>query len=146
MITQVSPGLYRCPQPTGDDWKSLSNFGVTRVLCLELGMGVIPDGDLLGEDLNAEAEKIRVYHHPHDSLLPPSADWLCRGVRFLSTYRLAGGVAFHCKAGVDRTGMMCAAWRILKEDWSADRAIAEMRAMGMHPWYFYWVPVLRRLK
>ena len=39
----------------------------------------------------------------------------------------AGGpVLIHCSGGSDRTGYTVATWRVLKEGWSLDRAVAEM--------------------
>jgi protein-tyrosine phosphatase len=50
-------------------------------------------------------------------------------------FRLArtGGVAFHCKAGKDRTGLMAGYLRLKYQHWTADQAIAEMRRYG-HVW------------
>jgi protein tyrosine/serine phosphatase len=45
----------------------------------------------------------------------------------------AGGVAFHCKAGKDRTGIMTGYLRLKYQHWTPDEAIAEMRRCG-HPW------------
>jgi tyrosine-protein phosphatase SIW14 len=39
-------------------------------------------------------------------------------------------VLVHCLAGVHRTGVMAALFRIEKEGWTRERAIAEMRALG----------------
>lgn len=39
-------------------------------------------------------------------------------------------VLVHCLAGVHRTGVMAALFRIEKEGWTKERAIAEMRALG----------------
>lgn len=44
-----------------------------------------------------------------------------------------GGVAFHCKSGKDRTGIMAGYLRLKYQHWSADQAIAEMRRCG-HAW------------
>jgi Tyrosine phosphatase family len=44
-----------------------------------------------------------------------------------------GGVAIHCSAGHDRTGIVCAYLRMKYEHWSVDQAIAEMRRYG-HNW------------
>lgn len=44
-----------------------------------------------------------------------------------------GGVAFHCKAGKDRTGLMAGYLRLKYQHWTADEAIAEMRRYG-HAW------------
>lgn len=47
-----------------------------------------------------------------------------------------GGVAFHCSAGHDRTGLVCAYMRIAYQHWSVDQAIEEMRRYG-HNWVKY---------
>jgi len=45
----------------------------------------------------------------------------------------SGGVAFHCKSGKDRTGIMAAYLRLKYQHWTVDEAIAEMRRYG-HVW------------
>jgi protein-tyrosine phosphatase len=47
-----------------------------------------------------------------------------------------GGVAFHCKGGRDRTGIMAGYLRLKYQHWTADEAIAEMRRYG-HVWKNY---------
>jgi protein-tyrosine phosphatase len=44
-----------------------------------------------------------------------------------------GGVAFHCKSGKDRAGIMAGYLRLKYQHWTADEAIAEMRRCG-HAW------------
>lgn len=44
-----------------------------------------------------------------------------------------GGVAFHCKSGKDRTGIMAGDLRLKYQHWTADEAISEMRRYG-HVW------------
>ena len=44
-----------------------------------------------------------------------------------------GGVAFHCKSGKDRTGIMAAYLRLKYQHWTVDKAIVEMRQYG-HVW------------
>jgi hypothetical protein len=44
-----------------------------------------------------------------------------------------GGVAFHCSAGHDRTGIVAAYLRLKYEHWPVEQAIAEMRRYG-HNW------------
>lgn len=41
-----------------------------------------------------------------------------------------GKVYIHCQRGIDRTGVMGAAWRIAKEGWSPERALREMEHFG----------------
>jgi hypothetical protein len=47
-----------------------------------------------------------------------------------------GGVAYHCTAGHDRTGIVSAFIRMKYQHWSVDQAIAEMRRLG-HNWPRY---------
>jgi hypothetical protein len=44
-----------------------------------------------------------------------------------------GGVAYHCTAGHDRTGIISAFIRMKYQHWPVDQAIAEMRQLG-HNW------------
>ena len=50
-----------------------------------------------------------------------------------------GGVAFHCKSGKDRTGLVAAYLRIKYQHWSADQALSEMRRDG-HVWKSFLKP------
>ena len=51
----------------------------------------------------------------------------------------SGGVAFHCKSGKDRTGLVAAYLRVKYQNWSADQAILEMRQNG-HVWKSFLKP------
>lgn len=51
----------------------------------------------------------------------------------------AGGVAFHCKSGKDRTGLVAAYLRVKYQHWTADQAILEMRQNG-HVWKSFLKP------
>lgn len=50
-----------------------------------------------------------------------------------------GGVAFHCKSGKDRTGLVAAYLRIKYQHWSVDQALLEMRQRG-HVWKSFLKP------
>jgi protein-tyrosine phosphatase len=50
-----------------------------------------------------------------------------------------GGVAFHCKSGKDRTGLVAGYLRVKYQHWSVDQAIAEMRQNG-HVWKSFLKP------
>jgi protein tyrosine/serine phosphatase len=49
-----------------------------------------------------------------------------------------GPVLVHCHHGADRTGLICALWRILYEGWSRQSAIDELieGGFGFHPIWF----------
>jgi len=50
-----------------------------------------------------------------------------------------GGVAFHCKSGKDRTGLVAAYLRVKYQHWTVDQAILEMRQNG-HVWKSFLKP------
>jgi len=72
-------------------------------------------------------------HLPFAHAKPKEADV----VAFLKVVENAANqpVFVHCQAGVDRTGMMTAAYRIVVEGWTKEDAVREMRATGFHPWH-----------
>jgi tyrosine-protein phosphatase SIW14 len=90
-----------------------------------------------------EAELCRTHGVRHIRLLPmpwvPDADGHMPGEepvrQFLDVMADPDNypVLVHCFAGVHRTGVMCAAFRIQHQGWSADRAVAEMEEHGFEP-------------
>jgi protein tyrosine/serine phosphatase len=60
-------------------------------------------------------------------------------VRFLQivTSEDRGPVFVHCKRGADRTGTMCAVYRVVVDGWSKDDAILEMM-YGGYGYYTGW--------
>lgn len=54
----------------------------------------------------------------------------------------------HCYQGSDRTGMMCALYRIRVEGWTTDEAIAEMTGggFGFHPIWQNLIKFLRKTR
>jgi protein tyrosine/serine phosphatase len=136
-VKLVSPGIYRGPSPKQpDDWRALKALGIDFALDLQTGSSLMGDGSPLQETLNAEDFAIRSYAHPLGEFILPTHLELDQAMNFIVGHP---NVYVHCKTGVDRTGMVIAYYRMHKEQWSKERAIAEMREMGMHWWFFYWV-------
>lgn len=120
---RVSPALYRGAQPTSGGLAELSRFGVKTVVSLRAFHGDrLPDG----VDLEYERISFKSWH-------PETEDV----VRFLRTVTdpTKQPVFVHCQHGSDRTGMMCAIYRIVVEGWSKADAVQEMTAggYGFHP-------------
>lgn len=49
----------------------------------------------------------------------------------------------HCTRGQDRTGVICAAYRVAECGWTIDEAIEEMEDYGFHD---EWIPLKKSLK
>ena len=53
----------------------------------------------------------------------------------------------HCYHGADRTGLLCAAYRMLIENWTVEEAVKEMvlGGFGYHQVYHPYVTILQKL-
>lgn len=140
MITpvKVDKGVYRGPSPvTDEDWTLLQNLGIKFTLDLQSGASLMKDGSPLEETLQGDKYGIRVYSHPLGEFIPPTEAELEAAFWVLVSNKKP--IYVHCKAGVDRTGMVIAHWRIKYYKWTRAAAIKEMKAMGTHWWYFFWI-------
>lgn len=135
-LHKVSDDLYRGAQPTAEGMKQLEKLGVKTVVNLrsfhadrqqlegtELAYEQIP-----ATALNIEAEDV---------------------VRFVQIVTDANRtpVFVHCRHGSDRTGTMCAAYRIVTQGWSKDEAVEEMTkgGFGFHSIWRNLIEYVRKL-
>jgi len=51
----------------------------------------------------------------------------------------------HCFHGADRTGTLCAIYRIVCQNWDKEDAIAEMKSKGLHWWHKNLIEYIRNL-
>jgi protein tyrosine phosphatase (PTP) superfamily phosphohydrolase (DUF442 family) len=126
---QVTTNLYRGAQPTAKGFKGLKAMGIKTVINLRAW----------------HSDKDRVVGTGLKSLRFEMEPW--RGdekdvVRFLKIVTDTNNLpAFvHCERGADRTGMMCAMYRIVVCGWTKPQAIAEMKQGG-----FKFSPVWQNL-
>jgi tyrosine-protein phosphatase SIW14 len=119
---RVTAHLYRGAQPSRAGFRSLKALGVDTVVSFTLGRD-----ELSAEKNDLGALGIRYVHLPWSTMHDPPAEHVRA---FLSLFREFPNqtVFVHCKAGVDRTGVMVAAYRIALEHWRPDQAVAEMNA------------------
>jgi len=118
-LHRVTETLYRGAQPNAEGMRELKKLGVKTVVNLRSfhsDRGEIGDTGLAYEHIymkawNAEEEEV---------------------VRFLQivTDSARTPVFVHCRHGADRTGMMCAIYRVAVSGWTKDEAIREMKEGG----------------
>ncbi len=118
-LHRVDKGLYRGGQPTAQSMRELAKLGVKTVVNLR---AFHSDRDeIAGTDLAYVHFPMMAFHVDEEDV-----------VRFLkvTTDEKRRPVFVHCWHGADRTGVMCAAYRIAVQGWEKDAAIREMTEGG----------------
>jgi protein tyrosine phosphatase (PTP) superfamily phosphohydrolase (DUF442 family) len=116
---KVSDVLYRGAQPTEAGMREIKKLGVNTVINLR---SFHSDRDEIGNtDLKMEHIFMKSWH--------PEREDVVAFMRLVSEPTNAP-VFVHCHYGADRTGMMCAIYRIVVQGWSKREAIREMRDGG----------------
>ncbi len=119
--------LHRGGQPSARGLQDLTKSGIKTIINLRLGKFSQKVIDAYAND------QIRVFHLPFSPFEP--ADHIM--INFLKILLNPSHTpAFvHCFHGADRTGAVCAIYRIIVQNWDKERAIAEMRKKGLHWWH-----------
>lgn len=118
-LHRISDSLYRSAQPTAEGMTNLVALGIKTVVNLR---EYHSDDDEIGA-LPLKARRIKIFtgnmkDEYVDEFLAVLAD------------TNAVPVLVHCMHGSDRTGTVCAMYRVICEGWSAEDAIEEMREGG----------------
>jgi protein-tyrosine phosphatase len=117
----VAPNLYRSAQPTRKGVKLAFRAGIRRILCLR-------------EEVDSEeferARKlgIQVINVPMLDMGMPTFQELDAALDVLDDLSLPTLV--HCHHGQDRTGVVIAAWRAVKQNVALSVAVKEARDLG----------------
>lgn len=118
-LHKVSPGLYRSAQPTAGGMRNLKAMGIKTVVNLR---SFHSDRDELGTTgLAHEVIAMKAWRPEREEM-----------VRFLEIVNdgSKAPVLVHCQHGADRTGTMCALYRIAVQGWTKDQAVREMKEGG----------------
>ena len=118
-LHRVSKDLYRSGQPTAHGMKNLKALGIETVVNLR---SFHSDRDEIGDTgLGYEHLYMKAWHPEHKE-----------AVRFLqiATDPKRTPVLVHCQHGADRTGTLCALYRIAVQGWTKEEAIREMTEGG----------------
>jgi len=118
-LHKVSDDLYRGAQPTAEGMKQLEKLGVKTVVNLQ--------------SLHSDRDEIKGtgLTYEHINMTPLSIEDK-DVIRFLQivTDGSRTPVFVHCQHGADRTGTMCAIYRIVVQGWTKDEAVEEMTEGG----------------
>lgn len=120
-LYRLSPDLYRGAQPTTEQgFRQLKEMGIKTIISLRAFHD--DDKDLVGNlSLAQKRLKFKTWH-PEDEDI----------IEFVKITADANNLpAFvHCLHGSDRTGTMCAIYRIVIQGWDKEEAIREMTEGG----------------
>lgn len=116
---QLTTNLYRGAQPTAEGMKQLKALGIKTVVNLRNYHS--DRARLTGSGLKEIHDEMAPWHATEDEV-----------VQFLKAATDTNNlpVFVHCERGADRTGTMCAMYRIVVCGWTKQEAIDEMKNGG----------------
>ena len=134
-LHKVSDTLYRSAQPSAEGIKNLKAMGIETIVNLRSFHS--DRGELWETGLGYDQIYMKVWHAEEDA------------VKFLQivTRSKQSPVLVHCQHGADRTGTMCALYRVAVQGWSKEEALKEMTegSFGFHGIWEYLVEWINRL-
>ena len=132
----LEPGLYRSAQPTRLGIGNLEKMGVANLLSLRT---------TATDNLLASSTMMACHSVPLNYMHLDERDVL-EAVRIMASPRNRP-LLVHCLHGSDRTGLVCATYRVLVQGWSKEDAIEEMVLgdFGFHAYFTNIVAFIRNL-
>jgi protein tyrosine/serine phosphatase len=125
-VAEVDHGIWRGSQPDRHGFSQLAKHGVKTVIDLQADHDESADVSALG---------MTPRHIPMHASHSPSDEQIQEFLQILDDPDRRP-VYFHCSCGCDRTGVMCAVFRMDRQGWTADDAVREMRLYSYHEWLF----------
>jgi protein tyrosine phosphatase (PTP) superfamily phosphohydrolase (DUF442 family) len=118
-LHKVSDMLYRGAQPTAEGFPELRKMGIKTVVCLR---NFHSDKKLMGTNgLAYVAIPMNTWHAETKDVV--------KFIKVVTDTNMTP-VFVHCQHGADRTGAMCAMYRIVVCGWSKEDALKEMQEGG----------------
>lgn len=144
-MIKFTDDIYRGPRPTRDTLLA-SDPNPRTLINLESGWYEWLNRRAPREARLADELGMVQLHLPMSPFKPPRLSQVAEVFELMNSLELPRPLLVHCREGVDRTGVVCAYYRVVAEGWSPDAAIEEMLDLGFHRWrYLYWLPQIRRL-
>ena len=134
---KICDNLYRGQQPTAKGIAELKKLGIKTIVNLR---SMHSDRDKIGyTGLSYKCIPMKAWDKPND-------EDVARFLRIAVDERV-GPVFVHCKHGADRTGTMCAVFRIVVQGWAKPAAVVEMTrgGFGFHGIWGNLVAYVRQL-
>lgn len=117
-LYKIDTGVYRSEQPTDNDFKALEKYGISEILNLRNRHS--DDDEAEGTMLKLHRQKMKAHSVNEEQLI--------NALRIIK--QRTGPIVFHCHHGSDRTGVVCAMYRIVFQGVSKQNAIDEMTKGG----------------
>ena len=118
-LYRITPLLYRAAQPTAQGFRGLADLRVKTVISMR---------QMVDDTALAAGTGLVLHRVPMKSRFVGEDD----GARIVAVLRLieggmaAGPVLFHCHHGADRTGAVCAVYRMVYQGWTHAAALDEL--------------------
>lgn len=132
---KINDHLYRGSQPNGKGVRSLQKLGITMIVDLR--------GEFRRESANEKKEAdslgMKFVLIPGNGWSPPSDEQMAEFFAIVAAHPRET-IFVHCWLGGDRTGVFLAAYRIAFEQWSAEKAVAEMHKFRFKS---FWHPAMK---
>lgn len=118
-LHRVSDTLYRSAQPSAEGMRNLKAMGIETIVNLR--------------SFHSDRDKIKgtglAYEHIYMKAWHPEEEDAVRFLQIVTNPKRAP-VLVHCQHGADRTGAMCAIYRVAVQGWSKEEALKEMTEGG----------------
>lgn len=118
-LYKVSEDLYRSGQPAAKGMRRLDTMGIRTVVNLRS----------FHSDLTEIGDTGLGYEHIRFRLWHPQEKQIVKFLQIVTDNRRTP-VLVHCQHGADRTGTMCAVYRIAVQGWTREDAVREMTEGG----------------
>ena len=119
-LHKVSDDLYRGAQPTKEGILELKKLGIKTIVNLR---------SFHSEREHIKGTGLSYKRVPMKKMLRPNDGEVIRFLKIVSNKEHTP-VFVHCHRGADRTGIMCAMYRVAMQNWDKSVAIAEMTKGG----------------
>jgi protein tyrosine/serine phosphatase len=133
-LHRITSTIYRCAQPDAPAMQALAGLGIKTVINLRAFHS--DTAEIAGTDLKAERQRINTWDLDDAQVI--------RVLRLLR-HPENGPFLIHCQHGADRTGTICAMYRMVEQGWSREDTLREM-TQGSFGWHSMWRNLVRYLR